>query len=63
MGRECGGGRARFFRQLTRANRCTYALGHGTERHDPFHFGFRDFAAALVALELLFGGRLLVAMA
>jgi hypothetical protein len=38
-------------------------FGNGTERHDPFHFSFRDLAAALVALELLFGGRLLVAMA
>jgi hypothetical protein len=36
---------------------------HGTERLHPLHRSFRDLAAALVALELLFGGRPLVAMA
>jgi hypothetical protein len=36
---------------------------HGTQRRHRFHHTFRDLAAALVALELLFGGRLLVAMA
>jgi len=46
------------------ARRCLHLrFRHGTERYHFFHFGFRDLAAALVALDLLFGGRLLVAMA
>jgi hypothetical protein len=36
---------------------------HASERHQSSNFGFRGFAAALVALELGFGGRTRVAMA
>jgi hypothetical protein len=58
MGRECGA----FGRRLDGGRSLHLLNAHGTELRHCFQHGFRDRAAALVALELGFGGRSRVAM-
>jgi hypothetical protein len=73
MGRDCGAlrrGQGVMQECNTRESGPVDASGmaplphaHADERHQSTNFGFRDLAAALVALELGFGGRPRVAMA